>query len=184
MSMSLSLSEAHARSLDDLEVRVFPDYDAGYRAEILTPDGVPASSSLGEVPHTGLLEVAKDVREYGRRLSHWLFQGAVGKQFVRARQRAEGRASARQVWQTSEPAAVTGSGLRFRLWLDPQSPKLHALWWEALTDPERDEPLAVRTAFSRYLRVERSRGGSRARADGPPSGSSPSARWSGHTGPN
>src|SRR5207237_10827867 len=49
-------------------------------------------------------------------------------------------------------------GLRLRLWLDPDCDKLSTLWWEALLDPERDEPLAINVAFSRFLRVDQPRG--------------------------
>ncbi|MGB8644860.1 MAG: CHAT domain-containing protein [Anaerolineae bacterium] len=48
---------------------------------------------------------------------------------------------------------VQGEGLRFRLFIDPACPELHALQWETLRDPADGAPLATseRVLMARYL---------------------------------
>lgn len=85
-----------------------------------------------------LLSLGTDPADYGRRLSAMLFAPAPLREgWLRARSFVDG----------------AGIPLRLRLRLDPGAPELHAVRWETLRDPERDQPIvgSERLLFSRYL---------------------------------
>lgn len=85
-----------------------------------------------------LLGLGADPADYGRRLSAMLFAPAPLREgWLRARSFVDG----------------AGIPLRLRLRLDPGAPELHAIRWETLRDPERDQPIvgSERLLFSRYL---------------------------------
>lgn len=128
-------------SLDEVELRVFGGGKGSYTIQIRSAAGEARSRqrplNLRSLP-------TSDPQAYGGELFRWLFQGTVAETFQNARSLA------------SSPYRTLTSELelRFRLWLDPDAPELETFNWESLWDPIRKEPLSLRFAFSRYLRVE------------------------------
>jgi hypothetical protein len=110
---------------------------AQYRAEATSPDGT-VSEVLGPLP-CDHVEQQRGVREYGQELFAWLFRERIAEALQRAHHLA------------NLPARLQAGrgGLRLRLWLDPESPALHHLWWEALMDPTAPMPLSTAVAFLR-----------------------------------
>ncbi|MGA9768605.1 MAG: CHAT domain-containing protein [Blastocatellia bacterium] len=136
------------QSFDEIEIKIFKDLKEGYVGELSLSES-KVSCALPPLPSDDWLGLAStDVRSYGLELFSWLFRDELLESFRRVRRSSEGLA------RSLGPA----SGLRLRLWLDPKAEELRRLWWEAIRDPERDEPLALRTAFSRFLRVRLARG--------------------------
>ncbi len=155
-----ALNEAQGQTLDEVELRISRAYGSGYLAELLTPDGALTTAALGELPAGDLKLVASDVRGYGRRLAQWVFQGGLDKALLANRLKEEPRADVVISESLGSPPAtdVIRSGLRFRLWLDPEADELHGIWWESILNPADDEPLATSLAFSRYRRGPMPRG--------------------------
>jgi CHAT domain/SIR2-like domain len=100
---------------------------------------IPQGSLAVTFDFDKLAELAQqdDMKEYGRLLGRSLFtseiNGALG----------ESRAIAHQA----------GQPLRVRLFIGPSAPELHGLRWEAMRDPEDDQPLVTdeTVLFSRFL---------------------------------
>jgi CHAT domain len=138
--------ESQSQAFDDIEIRILRDYDGGYVGEINMRDG-QASCKLPSLP-LDTLNQTSDPRTYGIKLFEWVFQQDLWEVFRRAR------------WSTEMYSRSTNpaSSLRLRLWLDPEASDLHRLWWEAMRDPSRDEPLSLETAFSRFVRPSAARG--------------------------
>jgi hypothetical protein len=131
---------------DDVDIRIFQEGDAS------RPESVSfyADMNVANTNHrcTGVLPCfpeekwlqITDTVQYGTELFRWLFppKSELEAVFLQARWRSEGT-------QRSSQAKI-----RLKLWLDPASPSLHRLWWEAMYDPEREVPLALTVAFSRF----------------------------------
>ncbi len=131
---------------DDVDIRIFQEGDPS------TPESVSfyADMSVVNTNHrcTGVLPGFSEERwlqitdpvQYGTELFRWLFppKSDLEKVFFQARWRSEAT-------QRSSQAKI-----RLKLWLDPASPSLHRLWWEAMYDPEREVFLALTVAFSRF----------------------------------
>jgi hypothetical protein len=143
---ALMIYESQQQAFDEMEVRIFCEGEEGYLAEISLTDD-KASCRLPN-PEIESLKQESDPRLLGIRLFEWLFRDEILAKFHRAR------------WSTEMYSRAAGpvSGIRFRLWIDPKAEALHSLWWEALHDPTRDEPLSLDLAFSRFLRVKAPRG--------------------------
>lgn len=143
------MNEPTQQAFEDIEIRIFRS-SKKFVGELSCADG-KFSCDL-EPPPCEEVNQEMDVKRYGEQLFAWLFQKDLFKQFRRIR------------WESEAYSANFGgsvpslSRLRLRLWLDPQSPELHRLWWEAMRDPSRDEPVSLDAAFSRFLRVNRARG--------------------------
>jgi hypothetical protein len=138
--------DSQQQAYDEMEVRIFREGTNSYVAEISqTEDTV--SCRLTSPPIEALNE-NNDPRSYGIQLFEWLFREDLLDMLRRAR------------WSTEMYSRAAGpvSGVRLRLWLDPQAEELHSLWWEAMYDSLREEPLSIDMAFSRYLRVRTPRG--------------------------
>ena len=140
------IGESQQQAFDEMEVRVFRDPPEGYMAEISMTDD-RASCRLPNFPPESVFSET-DLRSYGIQLFEWLFRDDLLQLFRRAR------------WSTETLSRSAGpvSGVRFRLWLEPQATELHCVWWEALHDPTRDEPLTLDMPFSRFMRVKAPRG--------------------------
>jgi hypothetical protein len=131
---------------DDVDIRIFQEGDpstpesASFYVDMSVANtNQRFSGTLPPFPDDKSLQKT-DVVQYGAELFRWLFppKSKLETLFFQARWRSEGA-------QRSSPAK-----LRLRLWLDPASPSLHRLWWEAMYDPERDVPIALTVAFSRF----------------------------------
>ncbi len=140
------IGESQQQAFDEMEVRVFLNAPEGYMAEISMTDD-RASCRLPNPPPESVFSET-ELRPYGIRLFEWLFRDELLDLFRRAR------------WSTETYGRSAGpvSGVRFRLWLEPQATDLHVVWWEALHDPTRDEPLTIDMPFSRFMRVNAPRG--------------------------
>jgi len=106
------------------------------------------SNKLRPLPFQDL-ERASDPLTVGEQLFQWLFRDEVGEVFSYARKLA------------SEPTRgfKSGTRLRLRLSLDPQSAELRRLCWESLYTPDGMLPFSLTTAFSRFIRISGPRGG-------------------------
>jgi hypothetical protein len=142
----MNVSESSLQAYEDVEIRIFLNYEKDFVGEITRADE-RASCKLGPPP-TDELEQENNPRAYGKKLFSWLFRDDLLECFKRARWSAE----------SFKQLAGSAGRMRLRLWLDQQVTELHRLRWEAMVDPERDDPVALDTAFSRYLRVNLPRG--------------------------
>ena len=136
------------QTFDDLEIRIFKDYENDYTAKLFLPDATRVSVSLPSLPED--LSLASDSFAYGSKLFSWLFQGELLEAFNYVQTLAE--------QPTRSYKSSSSSGLRIRLWLDPKASELHSLRWESLYEPGNDEPLSLRSAFSRFVRSPAPRG--------------------------
>jgi hypothetical protein len=138
--------QSSQQSYDDVEVRIFKGQENNFSAEISFADG----GASCQLPPLMCEELAKiqDSKQYGVELFNWLFREQLLESFRRLR------------WETEAYTRSLGSSsrIRLKLWLDPQVPELHQVWWEAMRDPSRDEAICLDAAFSRFLRVNRARG--------------------------
>lgn len=101
----------------------------GQEGDLIAPDTRISFS-------TQRLLATLDAAAYGRALTEQFFTPPIKMAFIRAEERAQG----------------AGHGLRVWLDFDPAAPALHALYWETLLHPQRDEPLftSERILLSRY----------------------------------
>ncbi len=137
------------QEFDDVEIVISRATDgSGYMAHIRLLDFEPSFNKLPPPPFANL-DGASDPLTYGEQLFQWLFRDEVGKVFLYARQLA------------SEPTRgfKSGTRLRLRLSLDPQSSEIRHLCWESLYTPEGHLPFSLTTAFSRFIRTRGLRGG-------------------------
>jgi hypothetical protein len=139
--------EFEQQSLYDFELAVRQS-DGDYLGEIRTPSSTD-QRRLPPIPEPLLNDSFREKmkpREYGNLLFDWLFQEGLLSSYQRAHEMVEADASAE------------GSvGVRFRLALDDNAPELARLPWEALWNPDKPQPVAVTSAFSRFIRVRQSR---------------------------
>lgn len=128
----------------DLEIRLTPRGDDSFAVSLrLQAPAAPVATDLlsGVVvtlDNGQLLQAALDVRSYGNALTQMLFtEPRVLESWIAARAFAQGG----------------GTPLRVRLCLPIDSPRLHGLRWETMTDPRGGQPLALSAniLFTRYL---------------------------------
>ena len=126
---------------DEVEVRIFRGRTGSLRAELRLPNEERLAAQLDTPP--ALTET--DPRQYGRLLFDWLFQDQLRDGLRRVRWAAESYSRSQS----------TVSGIRVRLWIDPEATELHTVRFEAMrdSDPTRDEPLALTLALSRFVNV-------------------------------
>ena len=134
-------NEPLTTEFDEVELRIFRSRTAPLRAELRLPNEERLVASLG--PPQRLNE--NDPREYGRQLFDWLFQDQLRDGLRRVRWGAES-------YSRSQSAV---SGIRVRLWVDPEATELRNIRFEAMrdSDPTRDEPLALTLCLSRFVNV-------------------------------
>jgi hypothetical protein len=136
------ISASLQQTFDDVEIRIYVEADGGsYFAEMIHLDN-SARAELPALPCEELDQIG-DAREYGTKLFRWLFRDELLRAFTRARSVAESHTR----------SASVARALRLRLWLDPNAPKLHSIWWEAMYDSERGEPLSLHNPFSRHVQA-------------------------------
>ena len=132
------------QEFDDLEIAISPATDGhGYLTYFRLPDIGKFSNSLPPLP-LPILEGAPDPRTYGEQLSQWLFRGEAAEAFSYARGLAT---------ESTRGGLEFGARIRLRLSLDLGSSELRSVRWESLYAPDRDLPLSLTTAFSRFMRV-------------------------------
>jgi hypothetical protein len=146
--MLLEIS-SQQQAFDDIEIRIFKDYENGYTAKLSLQDYGRVSVKLPALP-TQDLALITDSSLYGSRLFSWLFQGDLLDTFH------DIQLTAAQPTRSLKPQS--SSGLRLRLWIDPKASELHCLRWESLCELGDMEPLSLRTAFSRFIRSPEPRG--------------------------
>jgi hypothetical protein len=128
---------------DQLEIRIDRREIDAYRVEMRFSSGTSETDALAigrpvRFQFTELLALLTAPDQYGRMLSDNLFScNPVRDAFIQAR----------------TVARDNGQQLQVRLFVEPSSPELHELRWEALRDPLTDKALATRedVLFSRYL---------------------------------
>ena len=143
----MAIQEAFQPAYDDVEIRIFRNYEEDFVGEISTPSGT--ESCRLDAPPIDDLSNEFDPKKYGLKLFSWLFREDLLKAFYRVRWESAG---------LSASAGLPSAGVRLRLWLDPKINDLHRLWWEAMIDPRTEDPLCLDMAFSRFLRVKKPRG--------------------------
>src|SRR5262249_32155715 len=119
--------------------------EPNYRVEVPYADGRQFAYELGSLPIKSL-DFSTDPGSYGRSLFAWLFP----EQFL-------GLLRASLLDAGEHP----GSGLfgseatdiRLRLTLEARASELTNIRWETLWEPDTSSPIAVQTAFSRFLRL-------------------------------
>jgi hypothetical protein len=117
-----------------------------YRVESPYADGRQFALELGPLPVRSL-DSAANATSYGRQLFAWLFPN----QFLRwLRESVLGTAE--------HPGAgmfgSDGSHIRLRLTFEPRASELINIRWETLCEPDPScPPVAIQTAFSRFLRL-------------------------------
>lgn len=113
-----------------------------YIADLVLPNAERRSEVLPELPD---LRPTVGPKNYGTELFNWLFP-----------EKSDTRSAFRQVrWSAESYTRLrsTINVIRLRLWLDPEAPELHLMRWESLRDPDRDEPLSLTLAFSRFMHM-------------------------------